>query len=169
MQPLATQFAAVAPSDVTWDRDHCRALLPNLVVAHWHHDTSLSAVDGLTQLVRTGVLSYPQGIGLVQVAHPEALMPSSAARAALAELLRQCKTGVVGSALVLPGEGFRAATARGFATGLCLLVRPPFSHVVQRSVSDAVAWLAGLLSQRGVRANPGALVRAIDELGQRRS
>jgi hypothetical protein len=48
-----------------------------------------------------------------------------------------------------------------------MLVRPPFSHIVQKSVSDAVTWLTGLLRDHGAHTNPGALVCAIDELGRR--
>jgi len=46
------------------------------------------------------------------------------------------------SALVMPATGFSASIVRSVITGLMLLARPPYAHVVTSSLDQATRWLA---------------------------
>lgn len=163
LSTIGIPSSSVYATDVTRDREHCRGLLPNLVVAHWFGETTLSAVHGLDTLVRKASTRYPDGICLIQVVSAGAAMPSAEARAELAALLRR-GSALVGSAVVMPGVGFRVATARAVVTGLAMMVRPPFPHVVHASVADAIAGFIPLLRAKGVNLMANAVERAIEAL-----
>lgn len=166
MLPLAHSSSRLEAVDVTRDRDHCRGLLPHIVVAHWFAETTFPAIHGLDALVKRAAHRHPEGVCLIQVVSPGAAMPSGEARSELASLLRSRASALLGSAVVMPGEGFRVAAARAVVTGLAMLVRPPFPHVVHASVLESAGWFAELLRPKGVTLVPGAVARAIDALGQ---
>lgn len=150
--------------DVVSDEQHCRGLFPNLVVAYWHKRTLPSAVSGLGDLVRRGKQRFPQGVALVQVVSVDAEMPNSDVRAQLADLLREGGGKVVGSSVVVPGVGFKVATARGFVTGLALLVRPPFPHVVHSTIGESALWLSQLLLKASVHMSAAELRTCVESL-----
>jgi len=82
----------------------------------------------------------------MQVVASSAGPPSGAARSALANMFRTVSHGIIGSSLVVPGVGFRMATARAIATGMIMLARLRFPHEVHSSVERGAAWHASLHS-----------------------
>lgn len=146
------------------DAEHCRALLPNLVVAHWFHRTTPWAVTSLTELLRRAKRLYPHGVGLIQVVSADAELPGTEARTGLAELLREGSGGVVASSVIMPGAGFKVAAARGLVTGLSLLVRPAFPHVVHSNLRESTLWVAQNLNKAYVNVTAVALRAAVESL-----
>jgi hypothetical protein len=67
------------------------------------------------------------------------------------------------SAVVYEGDGFRAATLRAVVTGIALLSRPLYPHVVFASSISAVNWTARHFSQDGP-AWAEQMRNAVDEL-----
>jgi hypothetical protein len=122
------------------DPNHAAGIWRNLLVVYWLGDTRPGAVARLTQpMLRLGA-QFEDGIGLMQVVGPKTAAPTSEARAALATLLKAGREVIVCSSLVVPGVGFRMAAARGLATGLIMLARPPFPHEVYATVEQAAEW-----------------------------
>lgn len=163
MSPRSPAHATRA-IEVARDEQHCRALFPHLAVAYWHTKTLPSAVAGLAELVRRGKQLFPDGLALLQVVSVDAEMPNSQIRAQLADLLREGGGRVVGSSVVVPGVGFKVATARGFVTGLALLVRPPFPHVVHSTIGESALWLSQLLLKSSVHVSASELRGSVESL-----
>lgn len=151
---VRTSPAVSAPYDVTLiasDDDHAIGRCGNLLVVLWIRETRPEAVRRVGDALRS--LSRERGelVGLMQVALPGAKGPESDARDALIELVRGGKGVIAVSAVVYPGEGFLMAAARAFVSGVAMLARPGFPHMVFPSRGEASDWLARLLPKSGGR------------------
>lgn len=152
---VRTSPAVTAPYDVTLiasDDDHAIGRCGNLLVVLWIRETRPESVRRVGDALRS--LSRERGelVGLMQVALPGAKGPESDAREALIELVRGGKGVIVASAVVYPGEGFLMAAARAFVSGVAMLARPGFPHMVFPSRSEASDWLSRLLPKSNGRA-----------------
>ena len=157
------------------DHDHAVGTLHNLLIIVWRRETLASAVERAAVILRVLLLRFPDGVGLLQVAEPTTTPPDSAARGALGKMLKEGekgegKKGIVCSAVVYTGTGFWMAAARAFVTGMTMLSKLGFPHVIFATVPEAADWHARLLSDehtsRGaILAAVQALTEAIDRVG----
>jgi hypothetical protein len=135
----------------------------NLMVAYWIKQTNPAAVLRLnTALGRLGS-EFESGIGLVQVIHEKAPAPDGISRSALQAMLRDKSDIIACSSVVSPGVGFRAASVRALITGLVMLARPKFPHVIHATIEDTARWHAEHLPSR-VAISAGEIHRAIRSL-----
>lgn len=81
-------------------------------------------------------------------------------RAAFVATARRSLPNIDGSALVLLGEGFRAAGMRFAVTGALMALRPVSPVRIFASVREGAVWLSTLRPQR----DPEKLVQTADEL-----
>jgi hypothetical protein len=144
--------------------EHVFAHWRNLVVAYWIGRTNSSAVLRLnTALTRLGE-EFKEGIGLIQVVHEKAPAPESTSRSALQAMLRDQSDIIACSSVVSPGVGFRAASVRALITGLVMLARPKFPHLIHATVEETAKWHAEHLPGGSVPPNPRAILRAIRDI-----
>lgn len=136
-----------APFDVVVlvkDPDHAVARVGNLVVVVWVGETRAHDVRHVGELLRG--LARPVGkLGLLQVILHQAKPPEQDTREALIEVLRAGRDRLAASAVVYPGDGFIMAAARAFVSGIAMLARPGFPHVVFSGRDEACEWIARLL------------------------
>jgi hypothetical protein len=113
---------------------------------------------------RAGLVSvvarYPEGSGFLCVIEPTATPPDDELRRASIEMVASHTQGLKCVAVVIEGEGFRAAITRSVISGMTLLYRrkPPAS--VFPKVREAVGWMR--LNMR--IASTDAVVTAVEEL-----
>lgn len=127
------------------DGDHAIARNGNLVVALWIRETRADSVQRLSEIVRATHRDRGEQLGLLQVALPGAANPEQPAREAIIRLIRDSKGALAASAVVYPGEGFLMAAARAFVSGIAMLARPGFPHLVFPTRVEAADWMGRLL------------------------
>lgn len=128
---------------------HIIATQGDLEIVIWRGSTTLDAVETIRTSLGELTRSYPKGIGVLQVVEVTAPPPDAAARNALSNVLRGAGKAVRGSAIVFEGTGFKMAAVRAIVTGLTMLARPEFPHVVFADLHEASAWVAAYLSGAG--------------------
>ncbi|MBN8610606.1 MAG: hypothetical protein J0L92_08485 [Deltaproteobacteria bacterium] len=133
------------------DPDYAIGRTGNLVVVIWVHETRAEAVRHVGEVLRSVARDRGELVGLVQVALPGAKGPEGDAREALIELVRGGKGVIAASAVVYPGEGFLMAAARAFVSGVAMLARPGFPHMVFPTRPEASEWISRLLPKSGGR------------------
>jgi hypothetical protein len=130
------------PSAQIIDRtpDHVLASWRDILLVVWRRQTTLGAVH--TMGVSLGVLARRVGhpVDLVIVAEQTAAAPDADVRRPIAQVLKAAP--IARCAVVLEGDGFRAAALRAFATGVGMLACPPFPYRPFAHVVDAASWLA---------------------------
>ncbi|WP_437740533.1 hypothetical protein WMF39_33335 [Sorangium sp. So ce1504] len=104
---------------------------------HPHHAASLKAA-----IVGAQASSPSRKVWLLQIVTPEAIVPDTRSRSALAGMLSSVDGIVSHSAVIHIGSGFRASVVRSIVTGLNALGRQQFPHRVFASVEEGIAWLA---------------------------
>ncbi|WP_437792992.1 hypothetical protein [Sorangium sp. So ce693] len=104
---------------------------------HPHHAASLRAA-----IVGAQASSPSRKVWLLQIVTPEAIVPDTRSRSALAGMLCSVDGIVSHSAVIHVGSGFRASIVRSIVTGLNALGRQQFPHCVFASLEEGVAWLA---------------------------
>lgn len=135
--------AALRPIEL--DQAHAIGVWRNVVFALWYEQTTAAAVVRLTSALRRVRSWHPQGVGLIQVVMPSAKQPEKEARDAIQGMLALGSRVITSSALVVPGVGFRIAWIRAFITGLAMVSRPEFPHVVFATLEEAADWQHRLL------------------------
>lgn len=130
------------------DEHHGVGVWRNLLIVVWRKDTRADAVAGVSAVL--GELGERHSdIALLQVIEENATAPDTEARRALSTMLRQHGGSIRCSAIVYEGDGFRAATLRAVVTGIALLSRPAYPHVVFASTIAAINWTARHFSHDG--------------------
>ncbi|WP_437523650.1 hypothetical protein WME79_34500 [Sorangium sp. So ce726] len=104
---------------------------------HPHHAASLKSA-----IVAAQSKSPSRKVWLLQIVTPEAIVPDTRSRSALAGMLCSVDGIVSHSAVIHIGSGFRASVVRSIVTGLNALGRQQFPHCVFASLEEGVAWLA---------------------------
>lgn len=140
-RPMAGAVSVVARTPT-----HIIATQRDLEIVIWRGPTSLEAVELIRASIDELTRTFPNGIGVLQVVEPVAPPPDAAARNALSNVLRNAGKSVRGSAIVFEGTGFKMAAVRAIVTGLTMLARPEFPHVVFADLHEASAWVAAYLS-----------------------
>ncbi len=145
------------------DHNHTFAFHGNVMILVWGRETLVDAVVAVCREMDQFGAQNPQGGGLVTIVEADAEMPSTAARSAVADLLRRA-TYVRRSALIQEGSGFRAAAVRGVVTGMTLLAKQSFPHQVFDSTRSAIPWMiAGLPPHLGAVMSPLDLESGIQD------
>jgi hypothetical protein len=112
---------------------------------------------GLAEVVR----NHPDGAGFLCVIEPTSAPPSDRLRRASIEMITVHKDRLKCVAVVIEGEGFRAATVRGVISGMRLIFphgKPPASAFSK--VGESVGWM-----QQHVRiVMPELVIRGVEEL-----
>jgi hypothetical protein len=142
------------PSDLVLlsvDADYAIGRSGNLCVVIWIQETRAEAVRHVADVLRSVARDRGELVGLMQVALPGAKGPEGDAREALIELVRGGKGVIAASAVVYPGEGFLMAAARAFVSGVAMLARPGFPHMVFPTRAEAAEWISRLLPKIGGR------------------
>lgn len=132
------------------DGEYAVASLGNMVFIAWRGETRVAAIANAKRILVQTIAQRYTRYALMQYVEQGAAPPSAAARSALAEMLIAGRGRIVCSSLVYPGTGFWAASARAFVTGLNLLARPGFPHVVFSTVQEAARWHVQRLEKEAV-------------------
>ncbi len=132
----------------------------DLLVVLWIGETTPAAVRRVAELVRTS-RDRGERVGLLQVILHAAKPPDQETREALIELVRGGRDVLAASAVVYPGDGFVMAAARAFVSGIAMLARPGFPHMVFPSRPEAADWIARLLPPGRGQVRSGAEVSMV--------
>lgn len=128
------------PKVAAVDSNHIVATWSRSVIAVWRNVTTADAVHAMRDTIQALGKRHPGGVTLLQLVEAHAVMPDSAARAALTDMLNTSRNVVKYSAVVYEGEGFKAAAVRGIVTSLTMLAKPPFPHRIFSTVDTAAVW-----------------------------
>ena len=146
---------------------HGIAFVGRTLVVLWQTETRAAAVVELATLLAGGAAEFGS-VGLLQVIGDRATPPDSTVRAALAAMLKDNEQGIVASAVVFEGSGFRASMIRSVVIGISLLSRPKCPHTVFASTAEGTEWLSGYMKSNGSpHYAPDRVRLAIDDLRQR--
>lgn len=145
--------------------DHAIGSWRNVLLVVWRVHTTVEAVlqahAALARLKR----EYPQGVCIFQVAETTAKAPDADARAALAKMLAAPDGVVISSSVVYAGTGFFLAAVRALVTGLTMLSRPKFPHLVFATKEEAADWHSQFVrSLVGRGLHKDALLAAVEQL-----
>jgi len=149
---MIERVPGAALQTVEVDPDHAVGTLHDLLILVWRHETRPDAVLRASLALKALAAQHPKGVGLLQVAEVTTKPPDGPARRAVSQMLNDGQGSVLSSSLVYLGTGFWMASARAFVTGLTLLSKPAFPHVVFASVEEAAAWHARLLASDATRS-----------------
>jgi hypothetical protein len=129
------------------DDDHVVVTFERVFVVIWQGETALASVQRVQGLAREHALALPtRRYCLLHVVERSSTEPTSATRAALAEMLKAHEPLLIASAVAHEGSGFRAAAVLAVATSIALLSRRGFPHRVFSELQRATDWLATQLS-----------------------
>ncbi len=123
------------------DDAHCVGTWKNVAISVWRTQTRPAAVARMSQILGE-LVSRHHDVALIQVVEGGATAPDADARRAISTMLRLYSDSIRCSAVVFESDGFRAATLRAVVTGIALLSRPPYPHVVFASTIAAINWTA---------------------------
>lgn len=131
-----------------YDDAHGVGTWRNLLVAVWRTETRAPAVERVSRVL--GALAATHGdVALLQVVEAGATAPDGEARRGISAMLKEHASVLRCSAVVYEGDGFRAATLRAVVTGISLLSKPSYPHVVFGSTITAINWTARHFSHDG--------------------
>ena len=163
--PCFPSALSPAPRLLGADRHHRIGTWGPVFFVLWKGETEPSTADRIQESLRAFVPTLEgRRAALFTVVAKEAPMPSSEARTALSNILRQGADAVLASAVVMEGDGFRASMVRSVATGLALVARQPFPHRVFAATEDAAAWIDLRLGGSAPRASAAEILMALEEL-----
>lgn len=133
------------------DDKHAVGVWRNDVLVIWRGETEARAVERLRGVLNRVAMQQGMKLGILQYVLPDAPIPTSKeVREQLALMLQEARRTVACSAMVAPGTGFRIAAGRAMVTGLTMLVRPGFPHVVFSTLEEAAEWQSRLLPRSTV-------------------
>lgn len=130
------------------DEQHGVGVWRNLLIAVWRTETRAPAVDAVSAVLAKLSRTH-RDVALLQVIEEGATAPDADARRAISNMLKHNGSVIRCSAVVYEGDGFRAATLRAVVTGIALLSRPLYPHVVFASTISAINWTARHYSHDG--------------------
>lgn len=145
------------------DARYAVATRGNMIFIAWRGETLVSAISTAKKVLVQALMQRYTCYGLLQYVEHGAPPPDTAARSALADMLTAGQQRLVCSSLVYAGTGFWAAAARAFVTGLNLLARPGFPHVIFPTVQQAAQWHVQLLEKEPVLTHAD-ICKTVDEM-----
>jgi hypothetical protein len=125
-------------------KDHIIGAWERVAVVVFREETTIEGVRNLTAVCDDLARQHPEGIFLLTIVAPNAPMPPSVVRSAVAAFLAARAGQLIASAVVYEGAGFRAAAVRSVVTGVSMVSKPPYPHKVFSSVAAAARWFAGM-------------------------
>jgi hypothetical protein len=149
------------------ERDFTVMTFQQVFVVIFHQETTVSAVGTLRRELPAFAAQHPAGIALLTIVEPDAPMPTSDAREALADFMNDKRQSILISGVAYEGTGFRAAAVRSVVTGLTVLARQPFPHKVFPTIDDASQWM--ITNLRGGKAGPTEVRGLIDAISAARA
>jgi hypothetical protein len=103
---------------------------------------------------------YPQVASIAVIEPAAAQSPPKEFREATSALTRDFKS--LCAAIVIEGEGFRAAASRTLIAGIYLINRAGYPHKICANTDDAANWLMAMLKPNPFRVTAGELTRALE-------
>ena len=157
---------ANAPRILARDDDHLIFTCERLFTMIWKRETMLNAVNDTSRFITEFSESLsPKRIGLLTLIEVSAGMPSTAARAALAKLMKLNTPFLIRSAVGYEGTGFRGAAFRGVSTGIAVLSNHQFPHRIFAGVEAATDWLAeGMTNELDMALSGPSLARTVQQI-----
>jgi hypothetical protein len=107
---------------------------------------------------------YPAGIALLPCVHVDMPVPSGAARDQIAMMYTRHAQRLRAVAMVVEGQGFRAAAMRAAFTGVNIIQQRPYMTQVFGNFQAALAWAVGRLPpvpERGTVADHVSRIAAM--------
>jgi hypothetical protein len=148
------------------NRDHAIGTQDGFVIVVWRRRTTVADVGHGFSVLAELAGRFPQGVQLMQIVEESAIIPDAPARSALADLLRDAAGSVALSSVTHEGGGFRASLIRGIVTGLLLVSKPTFAHMVFDSTERALAKHAETL---GLAPSDALILRVANAVNELRS
>jgi hypothetical protein len=134
----------------------------NFALVIWRRETVLAGLIGVrTQLTELSK-RYPKNVCLMQIIEKNGAAPEPVVRTAIADTLTSFREHIIGSSIIFEESGFKAAVVRAVVSGVTLLAKFGFPHVVFSAVGEASVWHARLGKANDFR--PGELVDAVEKL-----
>jgi hypothetical protein len=146
-----------------WAKDgqHCTALWRDVLITIWHQSVELHAIHRLHEGVEE-LLRRHSAIALLGVSRPHVTMvPGTAERRLLADLLRDHGTQLRCIGSVILGDGFVSAAKRTVLSTISMVARQPCPLRMFADLSTAAGWMAPRL---GPPQEPRDLLRAVEDL-----
>jgi len=158
------------PTILALDRDHLVATWRDVVLVNWRIATAPAAPRELRDITERFIDARPSGIAWFVIIEAAAPLPSAEARESLAGTLRDFGGRMHASAVVMEGQGFRAAAVRSVVTGVVLVSRLPHPHRVFHAAPEGCAWLEKQCGDAVARKFVAAdLLRAIESARSHRA
>lgn len=144
------------------------AFYERIYIAIWSGAPTTESVVILTEGLRTLLKRCPQGVALLTIIEPDAPMPDSPARKAIAASMADYQYSIRAAASVYEGTGFAAAAVRSILTGMGLFIHQPFPMKIFATVDEATGWMVPFL--RGpAEMTSESLGKVVESLRPRRS
>lgn len=148
---------------------------PNRVVtATWRHvlislyceSPTGDDMRGVGSALERLLLRYPKGVLTLAYAKPGIGLPGADAGNVTMELSLKHARRIRGTAIVLPGEGFRSKTARGLVEGVSRVIAiAGATQAVFKNIPQSTAWL--LADETDPTIEPGDLADTVHGLADR--
>jgi hypothetical protein len=124
-----------------------------------------SNLADLSHIRRTleGHFKRYQKIGSIAVIEPHAAQsPEKEVREATSALTRDFQS--LAAAIVIEGDGFRAAASRTLIATIYLVARPAYPHKICATVDDGANWLLGLIKPNPFGVSPAEVSRSVEQV-----
>ncbi|MGC4070232.1 MAG: hypothetical protein QM784_37340 [Polyangiaceae bacterium] len=144
MKDLAVQIAPLFDKDVQLhhkDADFAIGGGSKLLVIIWRDKTTMNGIRICREYVQKTCAGHGREFALIAIVEPNAKLPGSEERAALARVLHDSGRWIQVSALAFEHGGFVAATIRSVVTGITLLARQEYPHRVFENVQEAARFI----------------------------
>lgn len=138
-------------------RDYAVGSQDRFLVFVWRHNTTAVEIAYGVGMMAELASRYPHGVHLMQVIEESAVLPDAETRAAISTMLREAADYVAFSSVTHEGGGFRGSVIRSIVTGLLMLHKPVFPHIVFDTAEHALEKHAATL---GVSPND-PLIRGV--------
>jgi hypothetical protein len=135
----------------------------NVVVVVWRGEATESHVRRLANAIVRLTPGWPSGFSAVHVTYQGGALPSAGARSVFMEMMGRHGGHIVGTGVVLKGNGFWASAVQGVITGLRMLSPKSFSIRIEHTVPPVAQWLAPMHTERtGTTVHPNELIDAVE-------
>jgi hypothetical protein len=152
------------PTLLTRDANHVTATWDKLFMVVWKRNVTVMAAQTIRNQLKEFIAIVPgRRVALLTVVEQGAPLPSSDARAALANILRSCRDDLICSAVAMEGSGFVVAAQRAVAIGLSMVAKQPFPHRIFASPQQAGEFVAEHFNE-GPSASTDEIVRTLEEV-----
>ena len=133
--------------EIRSDQNHWVGGYGPLLILFWIKEVEPKVCRQLQTLVREYSARQPdQRVSVLSISLPGSQAPSTEARKALAELIRETGSNISRVAIVREGHGFMASAVASIVVGIQMLAKPVAPHKPFNNTADAVSWVTAELS-----------------------